>query len=490
MDESGPKSFAERATHVRVAFRTVRQVRPDLDSFARLAGLMKRVDAPRSARRRDPGGSPVWLAMFMTALALRVAYAWLAAGPGAAPHSDPATYDMVAWNLARGAGFAVDWGGETRPTAFVPPALPWLTSLLYRVAGHQFFAAILLQCVIGAFVPLLTAAVAGAMFGGAVARWSGWIAAVHPLLVFFSGYLLTETLFAATLLLALWLSVEWLKTPRAGRALGAGIAFGIATLARPTALTVPLVVALWAWRPLGLTVGASGRARQLAVLLLGLGLVVAPWTVRNALVLGAFVPVTSVSGITLLDSNNPRTLDEPALRGGADSDVRLAAQRRELRGLSEVETDARTRAMALSFLRERVPQWPAIAAAKLGRFWRVTSEAGGTGTWQRDGSPLAPLLRLDPLAAWSALTLPFAAWGLVRTLRGGRRWFQSLPLLVVIHFTLIAVVFFGSLRMRLPVEPLLAIFTALGADALHRRLRARSRGLTVMAGGNAAGVAS
>lgn len=451
---------------------------------------MKRVDVPRgSRRRRDSGFSPVWLAMFVTALALRVAYAWLAAGPGAIPSSDPATYDMVAWNLARGAGFAVDWGGETRPTAFVPPVLPWLTSLLYRVAGHQYFAAILLQCVFGAFVPLLTALLAGAMFGGTVARWSGWITAVHPLLVFFSGYLLTETLFAATLLLALWLSVEWLKTPRAGRALGAGIAFGIATLTRPTALTVPLVVALWAWRPLGLTVGSRDRVRQLAVLLLGLVIVVAPWTARNALVLGAFVPVTSVSGITLLDSNNRRTWDEPALRGGANSDVRLAAQERELSGLSEPETDRRARAMAASFMRERVAQWPAIAAAKLARFWRVTAEAAGTGSWQRPGSPLAPLLRLDPLAVWSALVLPLAAWGLARTLRGGRRWFQSLPLLVVIHFTLVALVFFGSLRMRLPIEPLLAIFTALGADDLHRRLRARARGFTVMTGGSAADAA-
>ena len=34
-----------------------------------------------------------------------VAYAWLAIGPGATPSSDPATYDTVAWNLARGAGF-------------------------------------------------------------------------------------------------------------------------------------------------------------------------------------------------------------------------------------------------------------------------------------------------------------------------------------------------------------------------------------------------
>src|SRR5438477_4066724 len=48
-------------------------------------------------RRRGTGGRvpPVWLAVFAVALALRVGYAWIAAGPNARPTSDPATYDTV-----------------------------------------------------------------------------------------------------------------------------------------------------------------------------------------------------------------------------------------------------------------------------------------------------------------------------------------------------------------------------------------------------------
>src|SRR6267378_5416473 len=165
----------------------------------------------RPPRRESMGRA---LLLFAVAFAVRALYVLVAAGPHATPSSDPAEYDEIAWNLARGAGFSFGGPGAAIPTAFVPPLLPWVVSLLYRVVGHQFFAALLLQCAIGALVPLLIEALGSAMFSGPAGRLAGWLAALHPLLVFFSGYLLTETLFTATLLAALLLSVEWVKTPR------------------------------------------------------------------------------------------------------------------------------------------------------------------------------------------------------------------------------------------------------------------------------------
>jgi len=443
---------------------------------------MRSAHTVRRARDAAPAQWATWLAMLAVALVLRVAYAWLALGPDATPSSDPATYDTVAWNLARGAGFSLGEGAASYPTAFVPPVVPWITSLLYRAIGHQFFAAVLVQCLAGSLVPWLLAALGGSLFGGSVGRTSGWLAAVHPLLVFFSGYLLTETLFTVTLLLALLLSADWVRTPRTGRALGVGLAWGIATLTRSTALLLPLLVAAWGWRPLGLTLGSGGRARQLFVLALGLALVVTPWTLRNALVLRAFVPVTTGAGGALMVANNPVTWDVPEARGGADSGTYRTALAGEFRGLNEVALDARARALTWTFMRERVRQWPAVALAKLARFWRLRAEGGGTGSWQRPGSPLELLRRFDPLLIWSALALPFGLWGLVRASMGARRWFQSLPLWVIVYFSLIAVVFFGSLRMRVPIEPLVLLYVGLGLEDARRVSRARRRGLSVIPG--------
>ena len=66
-------------------------------------------------------------------------------------------------------------------------------------------------------------------------------------------------------------------------------------------------------------------------------------------------------------------------------------------------------------------------------------------------------------------------------------WFQSLSLWVVFYFSLIAIVFFGSLRMRLPVEPLLGLLAAAGFEDARRSLRGRARGLRVIEGKRGSG---
>ena len=124
-----------------------------------------------------------------------------------------------------------------------------------------------------------------------------------------------------------------------------------------------------------------------------------------------------------------------------------------------------------------------MAGAKLARFWRLTSEGGATGNWQGAGSPLASLMRrVDPLLVWSLLTLPLALWGLARSLMGSRRWFQSILLGVILFFTLLAIPYWGALRLRVPIEPLVMLYAAAGFEDVRRLVRQRARGLRVIEG--------
>jgi hypothetical protein len=90
--------------------------------------------------------------------------------------------------------------------------------------------------------------------------------------------------------------------------------------------------------------------------------------------------------------------------------------------------------------------------------------------------------RLDPLLLWSIVILPAALYGVVVALRGPRRWFQSLSLWVILYMTLLGVVFFGSLRMRAPAEPLVVLLAAVGLEDARRRIERRARGLHVVEG--------
>ncbi|MFI5370427.1 MAG: glycosyltransferase family 39 protein [Candidatus Eisenbacteria bacterium] len=442
---------------------------------------MERPPNHRPARTRRAGADRTWIAMFAVALGLRVGYAWLATGPHALPYGDAVDYDTLAWRIATGHGFSLGTDAAPYPTAFRPPVLPWLTSLVYAVMGHRFFAGVLLQCVIGALVPLLLVELGRHLFSRGVGVIAGWLAAVHPLLVFFSGYLLTETTFVATVLIAMLSTVSWIKTPRPARAVGAGLLWGVATLTRPTALLLPPLVALWAWAPLGLIVTPRDRVRQVVLLLAGVAIAIAPWSVRNALVLHAVVPVTTGGGKALLDSNNDVVWNDRALRGGALSVVTLEPYASRLRGLAEPAADRACARMAREFLASHVAEWPLMAAAKLGRFWRIHSETAVSGSWRRSGGPLDTLVRLaDPLLVWSLVTWPFAIAGLALMLRGARRFYQALVPLSVFYFMLLAVVYWGALRTRIPAEPFLALLSAAGFDAAWRWLRLRRAGLTLI----------
>ena len=101
------------------------------------------------SRRRPPSASrPIvlaWVVMFALAFALRAGGAWVA--PFSPAPGDPAiaAADAVASNLARGSGFTLETAQGLKPTAAVPPVVPWLMSLAYRGLGHRPLAMLLLR---------------------------------------------------------------------------------------------------------------------------------------------------------------------------------------------------------------------------------------------------------------------------------------------------------------------------------------------------------
>lgn len=473
---------------------TLRDVHTTFGAFS-VAGSGTRTDMLKVMIKRASGSSPRHpgrpipftppageaIAMFVVALVLRAAYALVIHGASPQPSSDSITYDTVAWNLARAMGYQLEANGAFYPTAFVPPALPFTLSLLYRVVGHSFLAAVLLMCVIGALVPPLVRRLGNAMFGPSVGTTAGWLAVGHPLLVFFSGYVMTEPLFSVMLLTALMGSVSWLKTPRAGLALGAGFLWGLTVLTRPTALPLPLVVALWAWAPLEFMLSPRERVRQVALLFVGMVMVITPWTIRNAVALNAFVPVTTGGGRSLLDSNNALVWQDEAQRGGAIAVLTTEPWATRYKDLSEVQVDRAAGREAWAFLAAHVREWPAVAVAKVARLWRWNAFTPSTGDWFSGRAGLSALLRaVDPLFVWSCLMWPLAAFGLYRTVRGSRRLFQLLPLHVIALFTLGTTLYWGALRMRVPIEPLVILYAAVGLSHLVWRIRVKRAGLALI----------
>ncbi len=406
---------------------------------------------PRPSERPDP---KPWLVLWSAGAAVRVAALFL-------PRFDPVTSAFpagraIAAALAAGQGFSAHTPAGLAPTIAAPPFAPWLLSGMLRLPVPEPMGAWVALALVGALTPVVIAALGAGVYGGGAGRWAGWIAAFDPFLVWAP---LVECVAALALGVALLATAGWVKTPRPGRALGVGLLWGVGALTHPALLGLAALVTAWAWVPLGLTVAPGDRLRQVGLVLVGLSIVVLPWTARNGAVAHAFVPVNTGNGVALLAASSHEAWTDPALAGApAPQPLPVLAG-----AAAEATADRVAFAMATAHMRDHTAESLPVLGARVLSFC-----LGPRGTL-----PLA-------ITAW--LLLPCALWGAARTMTGARRMFQSLPLVVALWFIARALVYGADAAARAPVEPVLALIAAVGLDDVRRRTRARAHGFTVIEG--------
>ncbi len=392
--------------------------------------------------------------VFLLALVVRLAAAGatLAAGQGA-EFPDTAHYLGMARHIAEGAGWHVQpWAQAERP-----PLYPAFLALHLLLGGGASWA-LLTQAVIGAAACAVVGRIGARLWGARAGALAGLGAAVYPPLVFVSTRLLSEALYVPLVVAQLLAAVEAGRAAFARetrRATGwtalAGAIGGLGALTHAGHLLFPLALAAafaFLWRRARQMETPDGRAilaGGVLVLLAAHVLVVAPWTVRNRVVLGAWVPVTTKLGTDLYEASFPGATggpvawrEHPAAREILD----------RVRGVSEVEADRLLRAEAWRSIRGAPLRFARLAAVKLYRVWTPVPNHEAF----RD--PL--VLAVSLLACGSVLLLAFL--GLLRLRRGSV--LAVLLLALPLYVTLLHVVFIGSIRYRLPVEPVLVLLAA------------------------------
>jgi 4-amino-4-deoxy-L-arabinose transferase-like glycosyltransferase len=264
-------------------------------------------------------GSPAGLAVLGLGLAVRLAA--LAATRGYVPIHDDRAYLRHALALERLHRYPIFHDGHhVVPTAYRPPGFPAFLAAAHTVLGGNTMADTLgprlAQCAVGVALVALVGIVAARLFDRRTALVAMTLAALSPVLVVFGSSLISELLFTTLLLAAVAAALRARSAPGAARwAVLAGLLAGAAALTRSQGLLTLPAVALIAWRP-------RSPAGTIAVVLAGIA-VVAPWTVRNAVVLHAFVPVSTETGNTLAGTYNDLSANDP-LMPAAWHDPRLS----------------------------------------------------------------------------------------------------------------------------------------------------------------------
>ncbi|HZT66392.1 MAG TPA: glycosyltransferase family 39 protein [Acidimicrobiales bacterium] len=418
------------------------------------------------AARLLRGGKTIW--WWAVAGALAIALALRVGLVLATPHlplvNDPADYQRLAVSIAHGHGYgrsAVAPAGG--PSAFRPPLYPYLLGWFYWLVGVHRGAARIVQAVIGTGTVALVGALAHRFWGRAAALAALAIAALYPPLWLAGGQMLSESV---ALPLELGAVLAALASGRSARRwawlLAAGVMTGMGILDRPDSAVLLAPVVLLA-RPL-LPFSWRRWAAGSALVVVAAGLVLVPWLVRDARVMGHFVPLTTQAGLVASGTYND-TAAHDRLHPAAWRPTNFVPEYVPLIRGDEYHLERALRTAAVDYARAHPGYVARVVYWNLRRLFETTGPSQTRASWQANGySPGWADLAFTGFWVVAALAVIGAATGAGRA--------PPAVWLVPVLLVVVTVPLLGESRLRLGIDPFLALLAGPGLLAVAAAGRA------------------
>lgn len=409
----------------------------------------------------------VYVALFVLAFGLRLAWVVVVEREGFA-WNDPLQYHVQALSINNGSGFMPLDGG---PTARWPPGYSVALAGVYFVFGKHPIAGEIANALIGAVTVLLLVLVVKRAVDWPTAVVAGLVLAVLPGPILWTDLLISETLYTA--LFVAFFAVMVSARPTWPWMVALGALIGVGAMVRGEAITWGLlpIVAFWNEVP------RLELARKVAIAAVTAIVLMAPWTIRNALVMDAFVPVATNASQTLWAGHNP------AATGGQvyvseEYEAQFTGSPRD----RELEMSTAMRNDALEFMVTHPARELELIPLKLLHLNRGDSYALD---WVND----VPAGEEPPLSAVWVERIGAVADGayyallaltLIGTVVLGRGFWVSrlgrcIAASLITALVLYGFVYYGNYRYRLPYEPLMVVVAATLLTRLwrHRATLAR-----------------
>jgi len=401
---------------------------------------------------------PLLLALFLSALAVRIGvtlrFQGLASPPDESGYPDQVVYDNLAYRLSQGLGYTK---ADGQATAFRTPGTSLTLLPVYLVFGRNYAALRVWMCLLSAATVLVLAWFTRRAFGTTAALCAAAVLALDPGHFYYaqhlgseSPYCLLATLTTGATLCAFESSD---RRARAGWSVAAGLFSGLATLVRPQFVFVFGLIALGALL-------ARARRRLVPLVALQAGVFIAclaPWLVRNAVVMGS-PTLSTLSGCLFFGTHNEIITTSPQRGAWMRPDPLVTSDW----PTEEVGYDRRCWKAGLDFVRARSELLPGLVYHK---FRRLVSPFAGTDN---------ALLRRAWALGWLA-TAPFVLAGAFLAWRANR----LATCIVSAHLgglVLLTLVFCGTVRYRHTVSPQLAGLAGVAVAALVERVRRGRKG--------------
>jgi 4-amino-4-deoxy-L-arabinose transferase-like glycosyltransferase len=389
----------------------------------------------------------------LAGLVLRLAFG-LAYWTGKPLTRDEHEYLSLARSLTAGHGFVYD---EVLRSGPVEPfgRAPGYPAFLAAVGGGRTpvtsvpVAVDIAQSIVGALGVLLVGMFAHRLAGPVAAGAAAWVAAVYPPLVWIAGYAMSEALFWPMALLAAWHVDRAAEGHRPVVASAiAGAITGLGVLVRPALVFfVPLALGVLVFQR-GRLDGRERRVRlvRAGAFVLGVSLIVGPWTARNYRHHGRLMFVASEGGVTFWTGNHPLAIGEGDMAANTAIKLDNLRLRAEHPGLSEDELEPIFYREAFRWIAAHPIDWLVLELRKL--FYLVVPRYHAASV----------------VSYLSVLTL--ALIGIVgRRQLGGTAGLWALVGSAIIG----ALAFFPQERFRIPIiDPALVVLAGVGIASLRR----------------------
>ena len=379
----------------------------------------------------------------------------------ALPYADEQLYWQLAGTIAEGRGYIQ---AEGVPSTARPPGYPVVLAPCRLVSDNPIPAkALNIAFLLGA-----SAMVAGLARGFSGSKAAGPIALLlillFPIVHYTSGTLYPQIFGSMLFVLVVHLLVR--HPERRWASAVSGLAFGALLLAIPAFLLVaPILLIYMLWPKAGASWRSGIGGRFLGVVLFGTAttLVMSPWIARNAVVFGKFIPLSTNSGLMLIQGYS----EDASPNSGPTTDLSKYEAEARARGLDAIETDAYFRHEAVDWIRANPGPALRLYLLKTLNYFNFWNELATESEVSRS-KQIVSFVTYYPLLALGLIRLLF-----VRRYPIGRG--EALALILYFSSAPLNAIFYPRLRYRIPFDFLLiavaASFLASWIDSRGRSTR-------------------
>ena len=377
---------------------------------------------------------------------------------------DAVGYDTIAHNLANGSGFSME---PNIPTPIRAPGYPFFLSIIYLVFGHSYFIVRIFQAILSALTCVILYYTAKEIFDEKIAKVSAWLLLFYPVLIVYTGLILSETLFTFLFIITVFLLVKGLSSEKNKYFILSGLFLGLSTLTRPVTLLLPFLIFFL------IIITNRNLLSKWLLFFTVFCIVLLPWSIRNYQKFGIITPCSTGSGFGIFVTGYMtagHTWD-----AGVEKFIEMGTEFSKTRNYAgdeaSVKLEKKAQKEGLHLIKKNLKNYIILVIKRLPGFW-WTSHSSVFGV----DKPISEYLQTKNylhlsvrigLLMLHGVFLILAFTGIILSVKNRQNC--SMLILILIYFTG-HILFDPCPRFYLPVMPYLVIFVVVPLKFLTEKL--------------------